>query len=382
METQRFDLIIIGAGINGAAIARESTLEGMDVCLIEQFDKPARGTSSKSSKLIHGGLRYLESFEINLVYECLSDRRRLLELYPELVRLENFYIPIYKNTSRASFIVRIGLLLYAILGGGMAANRFSSIPRSRWSELDGLNTRDLKHVYKYYDAQTDDAELTTVILNEAIEEGARVLFNAEFKECLVTKSGVTVTCQQGQDTVTLQAKYLVNAGGPWVNHVLQRCQPAVNHIEIDLVQGTHIELPGRLAQGIYYLEAPQDRRAVFAMPWKDHIMVGTTESLYQGDPADVAPTQAEIDYLLTVYNHYFSNHGTSVTSSDVTDSWAGLRVLPRSESSVFSRSRETIFHKDDEKHPRIFSIYGGKLTSHYSTARKLLKLLKRYNDGA
>ena len=376
MDTNHFDLIIVGAGIHGAAVAREATREGMNVCLIEQFDKPAQGTSSKSSKLIHGGLRYLESFEINLVYECLSDRKRLLELYPELVRLVNFYIPVYKNTSRSALIVRIGLFLYAVLGGGKAANRFCSIPRSRWSELDGLNTHGLKKVFMYHDAQTDDAELTSVILNEAIEEGARVVFNAEFTGCLATESGVTVTYQEGGNNVTLEGKLLVNAAGPWVNHVLQRCKPPVDHLEIDLVRGTHIELPGRLAQGIYYLEAPQDRRAVFAMPWKEHIMVGTTEILYQGDPAEVTPSQAEIDYLLTVYNHYFSDSGKTLTGSDIIASWAGLRVLPRSEASMFSRSRETIFLKDDKKQPRIISIYGGKLTSHYSTARKLLKLLK------
>ena len=376
MERQQFDLIIIGAGIHGASIAREATLEGMSVCVIEQFDQPARGTSSKSSKLIHGGLRYLETFEINLVYECLADRKRLLELYPELVRLENFFIPVYKNTSRAALIIRIGLFLYALLGGGKEANRFSSIPESRWSELDGLNTRDLKSVFRYYDAQTDDAKLTSVILNEAIEEGATVLFNCEFKESIASESGVTVTCRQGDGPVTLKGNYLINAGGPWVNHVLQRCKPQVDHLEIDLVQGTHIEIPGRLRQGIYYLEAPQDRRAVFAMPWKEHIMVGTTEKLFEGDPANVTPGSDEIDYLLTVYNHYFSNPGEPVTSDDVIASWAGLRVLPRSDASAFSRSRETIFHKNDKKNPRIISIYGGKLTSHYSTARKLLKLLR------
>ncbi len=373
MTSSHYDLIIVGAGIYGASIALEAVHDGMKVCLVEQFDTPAQGTSSKSSKLIHGGLRYLESLEINLVYECLHDRKRLLDLYPDDVKLVKFYIPVYGNTSRPAWIIRSGLMLYAMLGGLKKANRFQSISRSRWPELDGLNTAGLKHVFQYYDAQTDDAKLTGILLNEAIENGARVYFNCEFNNCQISDSVLKVNCHNNNESLTLESKYLINAAGPWVNHVLERCKPAVKPLTIDLVQGTHIELPGRLHQGIYYLEAPQDRRAVFAMPWKEHIMVGATENLFKGDPQKVAPTSEEIKYLLTVFNHYFSTSDKKMTKDDVINHWAGLRVLPSSKAEAFKRSRGTIFHKDDEHNPRVISIYGGKLTSHYSTARKLLK---------
>ncbi|NNE38369.1 MAG: glycerol-3-phosphate dehydrogenase/oxidase [Gammaproteobacteria bacterium] len=376
MNNIKYDLIIVGAGIHGVAVAREAVREGMKVCLIEQFDKPAQGTSSKSSKLIHGGLRYLESLEINLVYECLRDRKRLLDLYPDDVKLVKFYIPVYEDSSRSALVIRAGLTLYATLGGAKSANRFRSIPRSKWSELDGLNSDGLNHVFQYHDAQTDDAKLTRIVLDEAMEKGARVMFNCELTSCYASGPGVKVDYQYNNDTLTLESKYLINAAGPWVNHVLQRCEPTVTPLDIDLVQGSHIELPGILDQGIYYLEAPQDQRAVFAMPWKGHIMVGTTEKMYRGDPAKVAPTQEEVEYLLTVYNHYFANNSNKKVSSDVIASWAGLRVLPRSDENAFNRSRETIFHKNDIDNMRIISIYGGKLTSHYSTARKLLKQIR------
>jgi glycerol-3-phosphate dehydrogenase len=273
-------------------------------------------------------------------------------------------------------MVRTGLSLYALLGGLKRSNRFRSINRAAWEQLDHLNTRGLKHVFQYYDAQTDDAALTGRLIEEAGRRGADIRFSCELLHCDAHGNEVRVSCRQANGEIHVTGKYLINAGGPWVNHVIQRCSPGFTPMAIDLVRGTHIELPGRLQQGIYYLEAPQDRRAVFAMPWRNHIMIGTTETIYQGDPAMVSPTDKEIEYLLKVYNHYFLPPGGVLKGKDVLASWAGLRVLPKSEASPFQRPRETIFHKNSRTNPRIFSIYGGKLTSHYSTARKLLKLLR------
>jgi glycerol-3-phosphate dehydrogenase len=377
MNQHKVDLVIVGGGIHGAAVASIASQQGLSVCLLEQFSSPAQGTSSKSSKLIHGGLRYLESFEIGLVYECLSDRKRLLEKYSELVTLQKFFIPVYSFTSRSSFIIRIGLSLYALLGGMQRSNRFKSIPRSEWQRLDGLNTESLKKVFQYYDAQTDDAKLTERLIEEARLASAEILFNSRLVDCMSQPDGVVVSYQQGEAVKQLRGRFLVNAGGPWVNHVLGHCSPNIKPLEIDLVQGTHIEISGQLKQGIYYLEAPQDRRAVFAIPWHEHIMVGTTENIYEGDPAKVTPSQNEVDYLLDVYNHYFSSTEGTKKNDDVLASWAGLRVLPRTSANPFKRTRETIFHRDKNINPRVISIYGGKLTSHHSTAVKLLKLLQR-----
>lgn len=368
------DIIIVGAGIHGAAIGREACRRGFKVILLEQFDGPAQGTSSRSSKLIHGGLRYLESLELNLVYECLSDRRRLLEHYPDLVKLQRFYIPIYTSTSRSPFMIRLGLSLYALLGGLKNTNRFHKVNKQEWQSLDGLSTDNLVEVFQYHDAQTNDAELTARLIEDGISDGLQVLFNAEFQSCEYTDKFVTVHLNHTNYS-SVTARYLINAAGPWVNHIIRNCQPAFKPIAIDLVQGSHIEIPGKLAQGMYYLEAPQDQRAVFVMPWQGHILVGTTETIYTGEPADCAPTVDEINYLLDVFNHYFKQTNSKIRQTDIINSWAGLRVLPKSNDNPFKRTRETIFLPNRKADPNIFSIYGGKLTSHYSTATKLLKLL-------
>lgn len=368
-----YDLVIIGAGIHGAAVACEASKDQLRVLLLEQFDKPAQGTSSKSSKLIHGGLRYLEHFEFGMVYECLSDRKRLLKKYPDIVELKKFYIPVYQSTTRSSMLIRTGLSLYALLGGLIKSSRFKRLSRWQWDTLDGLKTSELKNVFHYFDAQTDDVKLTTRLLEEATSSGASIEYESELINCDINETDVQISYQKDNALRNVTASLLINAAGPWVNHIVQRCHPAFDPVDIDLVSGTHIEIPGTLDKGIFYLEAPQDQRAVFAMPWKGHILVGTTERIYEGDPGKVEPSDDEIHYLLEVYLHYFPD--ARISKSDILDSWAGLRVLPKNKANPFKRSRETIFHKNNHENPRVISIYGGKLTSHYSTARKLLKLI-------
>ncbi len=369
-----YDLVIIGAGIHGVAVADEAVRRGQRVLVLEQFDRPAQGTSSKSSKLIHGGLRYLETFELKLVYECLSERRRLIRKYPDLVRLQKFHIPVYRSTTRSSLIIRIGLSLYAALAGFRSDNLFRKLKREEWAGLDGLETRGLLAVYQYFDAQTDDAALTTRILQEAATGGAEVQMNAELTRCQRQDSQLDIEYQCEGSTHQVTTRWLINAAGPWVNQVAALCQPQPKTLEVDLVQGAHIELPGELKQGGYYMEAPQDQRAVFALPWKGHLLVGTTETVFEGDPANSAATEEEVDYLLAVYNHHFPE--ARKTRDDLITTWAGLRVLPRSDGSPFSRSRETILLPDEANDPRIYSIYGGKLTSHHAVAVRLMDMLE------
>jgi glycerol-3-phosphate dehydrogenase len=164
----------------------------------------------------------------------------------------------------------------------------------------------------------------------------------------------------------------VNAGGPWVNAIAQRIQPAPTPAAIDLVKGSHLILDNRLAKGCYYLEAPQDQRAVFLLPWGKQSLLGTTERLYYGDPAVVTPQQQEIDYLLEVMQHYFPGR-----EQRIDDSFAGVRVLPASDSTAFSRTRETQLPVDNDTRPRLLSIVGGKLTGYRATAQKVMKRLHR-----
>ena len=365
----RYDLVVIGAGIHGAAVAQAAAAAGYRTLVLEQFDQAAAATSSKSSKLVHGGLRYLESGQISLVRECLQERRRLLKNAPHLVHLTPFHIPIYKDTQRRPWTIRLGLGLYTLLGG----KAFKQLTKSEWCELDGLRTDSLNSVMRYYDGQTDDVRLTRAVLSSAQSLGAEVQFGCTFERAACSHQQCSIFYLEQGTGKEICSQALVNASGPWVNSVLNRVEPAPDTLAIDLVQGTHLVVPGNLQQGMYYLEAPQDQRAVFAMPWQGNILLGTTESLFSGDPSTVQPLEEEIRYLLAVYNHYFEN---TLDRSQVMAAFAGLRVLPKSEDTAFKRSRDTLLHIDEVNCPRVLSIYGGKLTSHRATAEQVIRRLK------
>ncbi|MCO6414267.1 MAG: FAD-dependent oxidoreductase [Thiogranum sp.] len=363
-----YDIVVIGAGIHGAAVAQAGAAAGWRVLVLEQYPQPAAGTSSKSSKLIHGGLRYLESGRLRLVRECLVERERLLRNAPHLVQLKPFHIPVYEDTARRSWKIALGLSLYALLGG----KGFSSLPRSQWSHLDGLRNRGLQRVFRYHDAQTDDAALTRAVLASAESLGAEVRTGCRFQHADCDHRACRIVYRQQDVTHSLQAAILVNTAGPWVNRVLETIQPPSQKPPVELVQGTHLLLRGELKQGMYYLEAPQDGRAVFVMPWKQQILLGTTETLYHGDPAQVRPLDKEIDYLLTVYNHYFA----AVDTRAIVDAFAGLRVLPQAAGVAFHRSRDTLLYSDKAHNARVLSLYGGKLTAYRATGERVLEKLR------
>jgi len=364
--TTEYDITVVGAGIHGAGVAQAAAAAGYKTLVLEQYQQPGQATSSRSSKLIHGGLRYLETAQFGLVWECLQERRRLLRNAPNLVRLEPFLIPVYKHTHRGPIAIALGLILYTILGG----KGFKRIQRSKWGQLDSVKIEGLKAVFQYYDAQTDDQVLTKAVLQSAEQLGAEVKMGCEFQSAQLGQDWCSVEYELDGLSHEIKTRVLINAAGPWVNRTLERVAPRPRQLEIDLVQGSHILIPGRLEHGVYYLEAPQDQRAVLVMPWDNAILIGTTETRYQGDPANTSPTESEIDYLLDVYNHYFS---ASVTPAEIITSFAGLRVLKREQSRVFHRSRETILHVDKQNCTRLLSIYGGKLSSYRATGEKVIK---------
>jgi glycerol-3-phosphate dehydrogenase len=369
--TEHFDVVIIGGGIHGVGVAQATACDGYSVRVLEQTGL-ASATSSGSSKLIHGGLRYLEGLHFSLVRESLRERTLLLKLAPELVHLQAFHIPIYPETSRRSMTIRAGLSLYALLGGLRPANRFRTLLPGEWQDLDGLETSRLEAVYQYYDAQTDDAALTRAVMQSAADLGADLQCPAEFTAAEIAADGCTVHYSLDGVDFHCSASVLVNAAGPWINAVAGRIHPPPPTTAVDLVQGTHLVLEGRLEKGGYYLEAPADRRAVFLLPWKGRTLLGTTETVYTGDPADVAPLAVEEAYLLETLRHYFPHRPQKVV-----DRFAGLRVLPAAGSTVFARSRETRFEMDDPRRPRIVAIYGGKLTGYRATAQRVMRLLHR-----
>lgn len=367
---EHVDLLVIGGGIHGAGVLQAAAAAGWSALLVEEH-APAFGTSSRSSKLIHGGLRYLETLQLALVRESLHERALLLRNAPHLVRLVPFFVPIYGDTSRPAWKIRAGLTMYAALGGLHQEDLFRRLPRREWDSLDGLRTDGLQAVFEYLDGQTDDAALVRAVLASAAELGGLVRHPVKFLAATRTGEGYRVRLSERGDERELTCTTLVNAAGPWIVDVQRRIHPRPLCFAVELVAGTHLELEGTLERGIYYCEAPRDRRAVFLMPWKGHTLVGTTERSFNGDPAHVRPTAEETDYLLETLTHYVPQR-----AGDVRSSWAGLRVLPQTGSSAFARPRDVTLTSDDEAQPHLVAIWGGKLTGYRATAEKVLARLE------
>lgn len=368
-----FDVLIIGGGIHGVGVAQAAAACGSRTVLVEQ-SALAAGTSSKSSKLIHGGLRYLETASFSLVRENLLERERLLRLAPSLVHRRDFFLPIYGNARRRPWQVRCGLIAYAMLSGLRRETGFYSVPRREWDTLDHLETANLQAVFRYSDAQTDDVALTQAVMRSAQSLGAVLSMPVRFCEARWENHFWRCTCTHPNgDLLTISSRSLVNAAGPWLNRVRSSIFPKIDPLPLQLVQGTHLELPGKLTKGCYYSETLPDHRFVFVLPWKNHILLGTTEHIYDGDPARVEPTAEEKAYLLGNYARLFP-----MQPHDVLAAWAGLRVLPvAGKGSPFSRSRETILHAEPTDHPTVISILGGKLTGYRIAAARVMEQLSR-----
>ncbi|VAW92241.1 Aerobic glycerol-3-phosphate dehydrogenase [hydrothermal vent metagenome] len=371
-----YDIAIIGGGIQGVGVAQAAAAAGYTVAVFEKT-AIASATSSKSSKLIHGGLRYLESGQFRLVRKSLLERERLIKLAPGLVKPISFYIPIYTQTTRKAWQIGIGLFLYRILGSFKKYTRFKriNISNNKVLPIKGLLGKDLKTVYQYYDAQTDDRLLTEAVMHSAQSLGATLYCPAEvtqidFKEgCYIIKVKKTQSANN-----TISAKFVVNVAGPWVNDVLMKVTGTdVIKMDCDLVQGTHIVIDAPAPEGVIYVEAPQDKRAVFIMPWKNKTLVGTTEKVYSGDPAKVVATEAEVEYLKEIYTYYMPQQ-----SVNVVETFAGVRVLPKLETSIFSRPRDTLLHCSAKN---LLTLYGGKLTSYRATAEEVMGKIEASLSG-
>lgn len=381
------EVAVIGGGIQGAGVAQAAAAAGYDVMV---FEKTGWGgaTSSSSSKLIHGGLRYLESGDIRLVYENLKERELLLRNAPSLVTRTPFHIPVYKNSVRPSWQIYAGLLLYRLLARFTRTSEFHRLEPRAWRYLDSLKLDELRAVFQYWDAQTNDRMLTRAVIKSAMELGAKAFCPAELIKGERLEDGYKLLLTVKGKPVYCHAKTVVNAAGPWVNEVQERL--TLPKSEITLVRGSHIVIPGTLAKGIYYLQSPIDNRPMFAMPWHDTILVGTTETEHSGSLDSIAASAEEIDYLQRSFAHYFPDKST-----EVLESFAGLRVLPTGDDSTNKRSRETRFVTDldtkAEAHsngttkqaekktvamPRALAIYGGKLTGFRLTGEKVVDRLR------
>jgi glycerol-3-phosphate dehydrogenase len=371
MLTKEHDIVIIGGGIQGAGCAQAAAAAGYSICLLEK-NSWGSATSSHSSKLIHGGLRYFETYQFGLVWKSLHERKILMEIAAPLVKPLPFYIPVYQQSRRQPWMIFTGLSLYSLMGGFNRLSRFRCIPKNKWQDLDGLKTGELKRVYQYWDTQTDDYLLTLAVVRSAEKLGAEIHEYTEFIKADKDSDGYTVKYKQANTEKRVKCRVIINASGPWTAEVQKFIYDAPPSPEVELVQGSHIELEGRLSEAIFYLESPVDRRAMFVMPWHNNTLVGTTETAFSGNPADARATDEDIDYLLKTVRHYFPDF-----KCNVIDQFAGLRVLSVQKTGFSERRRDTLIQYDNVKYPKLVSLYGGKLTTYRATSEEVLNRIRR-----
>ncbi|WP_018267273.1 glycerol-3-phosphate dehydrogenase [Methylosinus sp. LW4] len=360
-----FDLLIVGGGVNGCAIARDAAGRGLSVLLLEQKDLAA-ATSSASTKLVHGGLRYLEQYEFRLVHEALAERELLLAAAPHIIHPLQFILP-HESAIRPAWLVRLGLLLYDHLA------RRKRIPGSSTVALAGARfgaplTADHRLGFSYYDCRVDDSRLVALEALDAFERGAQIRVGARLvgarrdgAQWIASVAGADGRLEE------VRARALVNASGPFVSETLEHRLGLSSRKHVRLVKGSHI-VTRKLYDGAqaYMLQRP-DKRIIFAIPFEeDFTLVGTTDIPFPAAPGPVAISEEETDYLIAAVNHFFEK---KIARSDVVWSYSGLRPLYDDgalEASVVTRDYAFDLDARAEEAPAL-SIFGGKIT----TARRL-----------
>ena len=363
----QFDAIIIGAGIHGAGFSYIAQALGLNCLLIEKSAQVGAATSSNSSKLIHGGLRYLESGQFNLVRECLQERARLLKAAPDLVTLKPFYIPVYASSRRGNTTIAMGLGLYQLFGGGS----FHYLKRQQRAQYP-LTHAHLNGLWQYWDCQTDDSALTQRVVRAAQNIGCSLRLNTHALSLDMPRANEYSL--RLNDGTQVHSRCVINAAGPWVNEVAA-LNPLLPQSSIQWVQGSHLVINRPAFDGCIYLESPLDGRPFFILPWQGQQLIGTTETLIH-NPNTAAITSAEHDYLISSYNHYVSS--AKLRPQDVVRTFCGVRVLPiqTADPTHINRAKRDTHLVQHSRSPGYVALYGGKLTSFYATALKGLRLLE------
>ena len=375
-DNNQFDVIIIGAGINGAGIARDAAMRGLKVLVVDKGDVGG-GTSSWSTRLIHGGLRYLEHFEFGLVRESLRERETLLHIAPHLVKSCPFIIPIYKRNQRGPWTIRAGMIAYDLLSIGKSLPRHRMLSRDETLErLPGLNPEGLLGAARYYDAKVVFAErLVLENILAAVECGAKVLTYTPVTSLVVENDAVTgVEFVAGAGTQRAHARVIINAAGPWVDLLLERA-PVESPKLIGGTKGSHIvvpKFPGAPKNAVY-LEAQRDQRPFFVIPWIGKYLIGTTDVRFEDDPDQVRCERWEVDYLLNETNFAFPQ--ARLTRRDIYYTYSGVRPLPRTSETATEDITRRHFIREHPKLKNLLSIVGGKLTTYRSLAEECVDLV-------
>ena len=364
------DVLVVGGGITGCGVARDAVRRGLSVALVEMQDL-AFGTSSRSSKLVHGGLRYLEHYEFGMVFESLSERRILLDLAPHLVNPLGFLFPVYKDARQSLFMINAGMWLYDGLSLFRSPKRHKTLkPKEVGEEEPCLTRENLKGAPLYYDCATDDARLTLETALDAAECGATIATWAKVKGFLKTPEG-RVQGAMVKNLLTgeikeVKAKVVINATGPWTDATMSMSAPQKQGV-LRPTKGVHIvvdrkKLPINNAVVCFH---PTDERVLFAIPWGDRTYIGTTDTDYKGNPGEVAADSNDVSYLIDAAAAYFPEH--PIDRGDVLSTWAGLRPLiapPIDENGEVSTAQVSREHEILVGNDGLITIAGGKLTTY------------------
>jgi glycerol-3-phosphate dehydrogenase len=375
LAQEEFDLLIIGGGITGVAVARDASMRGLRTALIDKGDFGI-GTSSRSTRLIHGGIRYLEYGEFKLVFDACSERRIMRKIAPRLARPLPFLYPVYRGQRPAAWKIRTAMVLYDAL------SLFRNVQNHRWLDTSEVRRREplvagrgLINAGRYYDAQVNDARLTLMTAKAAHFHGAVIANYARAVGLMKTGGrviGAHVLDKVSGREIEVRAKIVVNATGIWADQVLALDERR-EHQMIRPTKGIHLIVPrARLhSQHAIIFSVPRDGRHIFLIPWNDFTLIGTTDTDYQDGLDDPAATLDDVEYLLEAVHHTFP--GAQIGQDDIISTFAGLRPLVSAPGSPSSLSRE---HVIIESQSGLITIAGGKLTTHRLMGKQLTDLIQ------
>ena len=352
-------IAVVGGGINGAGSAWELTRRGYDVVL---FDKGVCGaqTSSATTKMIHGGLRYLERMHIALVRESLRERAWLLEHLPQLVKPLEILLPVYTDSPRSRAAIKAGLLLYDSLAGRANIARHRSLKVQEFAQLAPLRAEGLLGGFSYRDAQVDDFTLTRTVVASAIRDGATVRENTRVEAMRRDGKSWIIRTAHGDES---RFDLVVNAAGPWMNELLAANGIKASYV-LSLVRGSHLVLNRRISDLGMLLQSASDKRVFFVLPWKKTTLVGTTEVVQKGSLDDVHASEDEIEYLIARFNRYMRE---PIARTDVAATFAGVRPLVGRATNPSAIGRDFRVVRDGN----LINVFGGKMTTFMALARKV-----------
>ncbi|NJN77894.1 MAG: glycerol-3-phosphate dehydrogenase/oxidase [Saprospiraceae bacterium] len=375
MATVEYDLLVVGGGITGAGIALDAASRGLKVALVEKHDF-AWGTSSRSTKLIHGGLRYLKQFEVALVREVGMERAIVHRNARHIVIPEKMLLPIVEGGSLGQTMSSIGLWVYDLLAGVENDERRKMLNKEETMDAEPMLRKDiLKGGGLYYEYRTDDARLTIENMKSAVEHGANCVNYTEVTDYIYENEkvvGAIVKDNISEKSLTIRAKKIVNAAGPWVDKLRTKDTDGVQRKRLHLTKGVHIVVPYEklpIQQAVYF--DVEDGRMIFAIPREGVTYVGTTDTNYTGEIGEPYTNQADIDYTLSAINKMFPE--VNLETKDVVSTWAGLRPLIHEDG----KSPSELSRKDEifESSTGLLSIAGGKLTGYRKMAERIVDLV-------